>query len=183
MKPLTRWAILALVVVVIGIALVFWIQRNRQQAAAEKAVAEQPVAPKPPEAPIPPKPEEPVTASVLFDFDRSVLRLGETPKLDELAAKIKGRTFDHLQAVGYADRIGKEAYNLQLSKLRAEAVQAYLVGKGVDAGRIRADGKGEAQPVTGEACKNMGPENRRNRKLIQCLQPDRRVEVELVVAR
>lgn len=183
MKPLARWATLALVVVVIGIALVLWSQRSPQQAQPESKVAEQPAAPKPSEAPIAPKAAEPVKASVLFDFDRSVLRLGETPKLDEVAAKIKGRAFDRLEAVGHADRIGSKAYNLRLSKLRAEAVQAYLVGKGVDAGHIRAEGKGEEQPVTADACRNMGPENRKNRKLIECLQRDRRVEIELVVTR
>ena len=59
-------------------------------------------------------------------------------------------------------------------------MRAYLAGKGVDAGRVRIEAKGEAEPVTGEACKNMGPENHSNRKLISCLQRDRRVEVRLV---
>jgi len=59
-------------------------------------------------------------------------------------------------------------------------VQAYLVGKGMDAGRIRAEAKGEDEAVTGETCKNMGPEIRKNQKLVECLQRDRRVEVKLV---
>jgi OOP family OmpA-OmpF porin len=120
---------------------------------------------------------------VLFDFDRSVVRPGEASKLDELAAKVKGRAFDRLDAVGHADRIGATAYNLGLSKRRAEAVQAYLVGKGVDAGRIRTEAKGEDEAATGEACKNLGPENRKNQKLVECLQRDRRVEVKLVATR
>ena len=37
------------------------------------------------------------------------------------------------------------------------------------------DGKGEANPVTGDSCKG----NKRSKALIACLQPDRRVEVEI----
>ena len=183
MKPSTRWTIVGLVVIAIGILLWLFSRRDDQPAPAKGPVAAQPAAPKPEPAaaPTPPKAEEPVTASVLFDFDRSVIRPGETQKLDELTARIKGRAFDRLDAVGHADRIGADAYNLRLSMRRAEAVQAYLVGKGVDAGRIRTEAKGESAAVTGEACKNMGPENRKNQKLVECLQRDRRVEVKLII--
>jgi outer membrane protein OmpA-like peptidoglycan-associated protein len=58
-----------------------------------------------------PKTDEPVAIAVYFDFDRSALRAGETSKLDELTAKLQGRTFERLDAVGYADRIGEEPYN------------------------------------------------------------------------
>jgi len=183
MKPSTRWTIAVLVVVAIGIIWLLWTKRDQQPAPVKAPIATQPTAPKPEPtpAPTPPKAEEPVTASVLFDFDRSVVRPGEASKLDELAAKVKGRTFDRLDAVGHADRIGTNDYNLKLSKRRAEAVQAYLVGKGMDAGRIRTDAKGEDEAVTGDACKKMGPENRKNQKLVECLQRDRRVEVKLVI--
>jgi len=183
MKPSTRWTIAALVVVVIGIIWLLWAKRDQQPAPAKGPVATQPAAPKPEPTPAPAKAEEPVTASVLFDFDRSVVRPGEASKLDELATKIKGRAFDRLDVVGYADRIGADDYNLKLSKRRAEAVQAYLVGKGMDAGRIRVEAKGEDDAVTGETCKNMGPESRKNQKLVECLQRDRRVEVKLLATR
>lgn len=182
MKPSTRWTIVVLVVVVIGIIWLLWSRRDQQPAPAKSPVATQPTPPKPEPSPVPvtPKAEEPVTASVLFDYDRSVVRPGEAPKLDELAAKAKGRPNDRLDAVGHADRIGGDSYNLALSKRRAEAVSAYLAGKGVDVKRIRTEAKGEGEPVTGEACKNMGPERRKNQKLVECLQRDRRVEVKLV---
>src|SRR4029077_15855424 len=44
---------------------------------------------------------------------------------------------------------------------------------------IEVAGKGEAEPVTGAACERLGPEQRKNRKLVDCLQPDRRVEIEV----
>ena len=171
MKPFNRWVLVVLAVVVIAILLVFWSRRDQPQAPSEGDVASQP------DTPTPPQMEEPVAASVMFDFDRSVLRPGETPKLDELTAKLKGRAFDGLSVVGHADQIGTDAYNLRLSGQRAEAVRAYLVGKGVDAGSIRTEARGERETVTGEACKNQG------RKRIECLQPDRRVEVTLAAAR
>ena len=177
MKPVTRWALLGLVVVAIGILFVLWSQRDQQQAPPDSGVATQPVAP------MPPKADEPVTASVLFDFDRSVLRPGETPKLDELAAEFKGGAFGRVDAVGHADRIGADSYNLRLSEQRAEAVRAHLVGKGVDAGSIRTEAKGETEAKTGEACKKLGPERRKNQKLVECLQPDRRVEITLAATR
>ncbi len=176
MKPVTRWALLVAVVVAIGILFLLWSQRDQQQAPPDSEVAEQPVAP------MPPKADEPVTASVLFDFDRSVLRPAETSKLDELTDKFKGRAFERVDAVGHADRIGSDPYNLRLSEQRAEAVRAYLVGKGVAAGSIRTEAKGEREALTGDACGKRDPESRKQ-KLVECLQPDRRVEITLVATR
>ncbi|MGH8707267.1 MAG: OmpA family protein [Burkholderiales bacterium] len=174
MKPSTRWTIAALAAIAIGIILFFWTGREEPQAPAKDEVAVQPAAPKPE-----PQAAEPLTATVLFDYNRSELRPGEAAKLDDFTAKLEARTYDQLDAVGHADRIGSDAHNLALSGRRAEAVRDYLAGKGVDAKRVRTDAGGEGQPATGEACRNMGPENRKNRKLVECMQPDRRAEVRL----
>ena len=171
MKPVTRWALLIGVVVAIGLLFVLWNQRDRQPTPAVSAVGEPPAAPKPSEA------DGPVTASVHFDFDRAILRADETPKLDELSAKFQGRTFVRVDAVGYADRIGPDSYNLRLSQQRAESVRAYLVRKGVDAGNIHTEAKGERDSLSGDGCKKSGKD------LIDCLQPDRRVEITLVAGR
>jgi OOP family OmpA-OmpF porin len=178
-KASTRWIILVLIVAVIAIAWLLWSRREQQPAPVKGPVAAEPAAPKA-EPPAPPPPKvEPVTATVHFDFDRSALRPGDIPKLDELTAKFKGGAYERFDAVGYADRIGGDPYNLRLSEQRADAVRTYLVGKGVDAGRIRTEAKGESEAATGEACRKMGPEGRKNRKLIECLQPDRRAEIKL----
>jgi len=181
MKPATRWTIAALVVIVVAIALWLWTRGDAPQPPAEGKVAVQPEAPKPePATPVKPVAEAPLTATVLFDYDRAEVRPAEASKLDEFAARLKGRTYDRLEAVGHADRIGGDAYNLALSRRRAEAVRDYLAGKDVDAKRVRTEARGEAQPVTGETCKNLGPAGRKNRKLIECLQPNRRAELRLV---
>jgi OOP family OmpA-OmpF porin len=188
MTPAVRWAIGILAVIVAGALWMFWKPGNAPPPAAKVEPAPQPVAAAPAPAPVPvaapatpaPKTEESVAIAVYFDVDRSALRAGEPSKLDELTAKLQGRTFERLDAVGYADRIGEEPYNLPLSRKRAEAVVAYLAGKGVDAGRIRAEAKGESEATTGDACKDLGPDSGTNRKLVECLERDRRVEVKLV---
>ena len=141
------------------------------------------VAPPPAPAAMPtPKPvEEKVTlsAETLFDFDKSNLRSEGKAKLDDLVDKLKAVDVQTIIDIGYTDRIGSNAYNLKLSNRRAESVKAYLVSKGVSANRILAEGKGKANPVTkpGE-CKGHV-----SRKLIKCLQPDRRVEIEIIGTR
>ena len=154
-----------------------------------KKVAQVP-APKPAQVPIAPPPSTahkavPVSqkvtlsADALFDFDKAVIRSDARSKLDELVSKLKAVNLDAVIAVGHTDRIGSVRYNLKLSQRRAEAVKAYLVGKGIPANRIHTEGKGKSQPVTkpGE-CK--GP---KSRKVIACLAPDRRVDVEIVGTR
>ena len=140
------------------------------------------VPPAPAPAPMAPKPvEEKVTlsAETLFDFDKANLRSTGKDKLDDLVGKLKAINVETIIDTGYTDRIGSKAYNLKLSERRAESVKAYLVSKGVPANRILAEGKGKANPVTkpGE-CKG-----HISRKLIKCLQPDRRVEIDVVGTR
>jgi outer membrane protein OmpA-like peptidoglycan-associated protein len=172
------------IVLIIALLWLFWPKAEQKPVPVKGPVAIQPAAPKPEPEPAPaPKAAEPVTATVLFDYDSSTLRPGETAKLDELAGKAKGRAPDRLDVVGHADRIGSDSYNMGLSRRRAEAVRNYLVEKGVESGRVRAEARGESDAATGTACQNMGPERRGNRKLVECLQRDRRVAIGMVAAR
>jgi OOP family OmpA-OmpF porin len=147
--------------------------------AAAPAPAPEP-APAPAPAPRPAAQKVTLNADTLFDFDKAVLRPEGKEALDGLLQKAQELNLEVMIAVGHADRIGTDNYNLKLSEKRAAAVKDYLVGKGVEPNLVYTEGKGEAQPVTGESCKNMGRENRRNKKLVECLQPDRRVEIEVI---
>lgn len=121
-------------------------------------------------------------AETLFDFDKSVLHADGKKKLDaEVVGKMK--EYPQVEVVlvtGYADRIGSDAYNQKLSQRRANAVKAYLVGQGVEDKRIETAAKGESDPVV--SCDNVkGKVSGKNRKLVECLQPNRRVVVEVEV--
>jgi OOP family OmpA-OmpF porin len=113
-------------------------------------------------------------AGALFEFDAYELRPVGRAALDDFIDRLKGATFGMIRAVGHADRLGSEAYNQILSEERAEAVKAYLVGKGFEPDRVQAEGRGATQPVTkpGECAGGMSA------KVIACLQPDRRVGIE-----
>jgi len=154
-----------------------------------KKPAPAPVAPPParPAAPTPPPPPKPpavvpslekvtLSADTLFNFDKATIRPDAKAKLDDLVGKIKGVNLEVVIAIGHADRIGSDRYNQKLSVRRAESVKAYLVSKGIPANRIYTEGKGEKQPV--KDCKPMP-----RKQLIECLQPNRRVEIEVVGTR
>ena len=106
-----------------------------------------------------------------------MLRPEGKKKLDDLVSKLAGVTLEVIIAVGYTDRLGSDAHNLKLSQARSEAVKGYLVSKGVEANRVYAEGKGEKQPVTGTKC---GKSEKKTKQLIECLQPDHRVEIEVI---
>lgn len=178
MTPAQRWTVVGVIVLIIALLWLFWPKSEPKPAPVKGPVAVQPAAPKPEPAPAP-KAAEPVSATVLFDYDSAALRPGEATQLDDLAAKAKGRSSDSINVVGHADRIGSDSYNMGLSRRRAEAVRDHLVGKGIEAGRVRAEARGESDAATGTACQKMGRESRSNRKLVECLQRDRRAEVRL----
>ena len=144
-----------------------------------KAKCEPPAAaaaPAPAAAPKPAAQKVTLAADALFDFNKADLRPEGKAKLDKLANDIKGIKLEVILAVGHADRLGDDAYNQKLSEKRAASVKSYLVSKGVDANRVYAEGKGEKQPVTKpDQCK--GP---KSKKVVDCLQPDRRVDIEVI---
>lgn len=147
-----------------------------------------PVPVAPPPSPPPPTPRPvaqklTLSADALFDFDRSSLRAEGKAALDALLADSRDLNLEVILVVGHTDRIGSEGYNQGLSERRAATVKEYLIGHGIDPARIRAEGVGERQPVTAAECRHLGRENRANRQLVQCLQPDRRVVVEVIGSR
>lgn len=143
-----------------------------------------PATPPPVYVPVPqPQPQPPqvqrytLSADALFAFDKYTIQ-DMNPRgrmeLDELAEKLK--TFDRLNSVkvvGHTDYLGSDEYNFVLSRNRAETVSRYLVSRGVPSHLIQSYGAGEREPV--KQCEPM-----KNRQaLIACLQPNRRVVVEV----
>ena len=121
-------------------------------------------------------------AETLFDFDKSVIRPDGKRKLDEdIVAKMKEYPQVELVLVtGHTDHIGTDTYNQKLSQRRANAVKDYLVGRGVESHRIETAAKGESEPVV--SCDDIkGKASGKNIQLVNCLQPNRRVVVEVKV--
>ena len=144
-----------------------------------------PPPPSPPPPPPPPPPPVPTrvsfSADSLFDFGKDTVKPAGKQALDNFAAELKGARFEVITVTGYSDRIGSHEYNMRLSTRRAEAVKSYLVEThGIPAGKVTAQGADGSDPVTKpDEC----PGEKRTPRLIACLQPDRRVDVEVVASR
>lgn len=147
---------------------------------SKPAPAPAPVVTPPPPAPVvappPPAPrfeKHTLSSTELFGFDSDTLQLPQ-PKLDQIADALKGEGAPReIEIVGYTDRLGSPEYNQKLSEKRATSVKNYLIGKGVEAGRLQTIGKGEADPVV--QCNET-----KRAALIECLRPNRRVEIDQV---
>lgn len=131
-------------------------------------------APAPKPAPAPVIQRVSLSADVLFEFNSAQLRDVGKEKLRDLASSLKGAEVEELKAIGHADRIGTESYNRTLSEKRAQAVKEYLTELGIETKRIETAGAGATNPITAAACRGL-----RGIQLISCLQPDRRVEIEV----
>jgi OOP family OmpA-OmpF porin len=186
---------------VVSLSLVFPFGRAERAAPRATAMPMMPMAAAPAPAPMPaPAPvvvvqaaPEPVVVVVperrrvsfeaesLFGFDNSGVRDEGKAALDGFAKQLDGTRFETITVEGHTDRLGSTAYNQKLSQERADAVKSYLVSAGrVDPVKINAVGKSESMPITKpEDCKGTAP----TAKLISCLQPDRRVEIEVAGTR
>ncbi|HYG08021.1 MAG TPA: OmpA family protein [Stenotrophomonas sp.] len=136
--------------------------------------------PPPPQVVEPPPPVQvrtlDLSTDTLFEFDSARLRPEGARALEErvISALTGAKKLQGIRLIGYADRLGSDSYNLQLSQRRADAVKAYLISSGVPANSVQAEGRGEAEPMV--TC-----QERERSALIGCLAPNRRVRVEITV--
>jgi len=105
-----------------------------QPAPVVETVAEEPVVEKEPEM---------TEVKIYFNFASTRLRADELPKIDTVAEYMKAHPDKQLAITGWASRTGKWQYNLKLSRWRANQVKKALVERGIDAARIKTEGKGE----------------------------------------
>jgi outer membrane protein OmpA-like peptidoglycan-associated protein len=86
-------------------------------------------------------------SDVLFDFNKYSLRSAAREKLAKLSGIILSHPGLRLEADGYTDIIGGDAYNLKLSEQRASSVQQYLVQEGIAPDNVTSRGFGKEDPV------------------------------------
>ena len=119
-----------------------------------------------------------VLSDALFKFDKSGLDEmlpGGKERLTAVANRLKSyQSIETLTISGHTDRLGADSYNDPLSARRAATTLAYLESLGIKAVKALALGKGEREPVVTQ-CADKLPRT----QLIACLQPDRRVTIEV----
>jgi outer membrane protein OmpA-like peptidoglycan-associated protein len=102
------------------------------------------------------------TASVRFKFDSYQLTPEAKESLDQLASQIKDKSNFILEIEGFADSVGKDAYNNQLTQKRADAVRRYLAEQhDIPLFRMHLLGFGEMRPVADNHTREGRSENRR----------------------
>jgi type VI secretion system protein ImpL len=116
-------------------------------------------------------------SDTLFAFGRadfqSLKNEGQS-QLSAIASKLLNTpNIGKIVISGHADQLGDSQGNLQVSKQRAQTIRTYLVGKGVPAELVVAQGEGSRKPLVN--CDMQQP----RAQLIKCLEPNRRVEIEV----
>ncbi len=121
--------------------------------------AEAPVAyvPPPVQAPAP----APRSYLVFFDFNKSDLTPQATEIVDTAAKNAGPAKVTQLTVTGHTDTVGSDAYNMRLSRRRAESVAAQLEKDGIASSEIEivAKGKRDLLVPTGDGVRE--PQNRR----------------------
>jgi len=96
-----------------------------------------------------------VIEGVHFDTDEATIKPQARPVLNAVASVLKQNPGLKVEVQGHTDSRGTDAYNMQLSERRAQAVVEYLGNAGIDTSRLQAEGYGESRP----AVPNTSPEN------------------------
>lgn len=111
----------------------------------------------------------------LFAFDRSEaadLLPGGRAEVNRIVGELAHvKQVRHVRVIGHTDMLGSESYNLALSQRRANTIRMLLIQGGVPSDVVFAEGRGESEPV-----RNCDMNTVRS-LLVECLQPNRRVEV------
>lgn len=103
-----------------------------------------------------------IREKVYFATGKSQLLAKSNGLLDQVAAILKQHDeIEALQVEGHTDSSGDAAQNTTLSQARAEAVKAYLLSKGIEAGRVKAIGFGPDRPADSNATATGRENNRR----------------------
>jgi OmpA-OmpF porin, OOP family len=167
------------------------VRRANVEAAscAQPVVARATPAPTPTPAPAPAPAPAPVIrevtketfvilADALFQFDKSgrnEILPGGKERLAAVANRLKSyQSISTLTITGHTDRLGSDEYNDPLSQRRAATALEFMTSLGVKADRVVAIGKGKREPVTTQC-----PANVARLQQAVCLQPDRRVTIEV----
>ncbi len=99
--------------------------------------------------------------TVYFDTNKASIKKVSFELLDQVAEALSDYPKIEVRIEGHTDSQGKDKFNKKLSQKRAESVRKYLIGKGIDGGRMVAQGFGEEVPIADNRTKDGRAQNRR----------------------
>jgi OOP family OmpA-OmpF porin len=102
-----------------------------------------------------------VIKGIYFDLDKATIQRRSNRVLSEAVKVLDKYPEIKVEIVGHTDSTGNDAYNLELSQKRAEAVRQFLIDKGIDGDRLVARGAGEGEPISDNKTPIGRAENRR----------------------
>jgi outer membrane protein OmpA-like peptidoglycan-associated protein len=102
-----------------------------------------------------------VALYINFDFDKADIRPESQPIIDEIVKLLENDPGLDLTVEGHTDNVGAPDYNKRLSDARARSVVAALTARGIEAGRLRAEGHGQDRPIADNSTDEGRAQNRR----------------------
>ena len=100
-------------------------------------------------------------SGILFAVNQATLQQAGQQNLRDLVASLEEYEGTEVLVVGHTDSTGETAYNQGLSERRADAARNFLTGAGLEAGRVRAMGRGEEEPIASNDTEQGRQQNRR----------------------
>lgn len=102
-----------------------------------------------------------VASEASFDVGSAQLKSQFLPSFQKIADVLKRYDKTIVYVIGHTDSTGSDSLNQRLSEQRADAVAAYLNARGVDAARLRTEGRGEREPIADNSTEQGRRQNRR----------------------
>ncbi len=102
--------------------------------------------------------------TIYFDFNKYDLKAESKKVLDEVLTSLNNQPTLKVEINSYTDSRGSKEYNLTLSKKRANATSRYLIKNGIQKNRIKANGRGELNPIVKCTKKCSEKEHSKNRR-------------------
>jgi outer membrane protein OmpA-like peptidoglycan-associated protein len=102
-----------------------------------------------------------IIKNIFFDYKSYELKKESYPELERLCEFLRQYPDKSFIITGHCDAVGSDAYNLDLSEKRAQALKTYLVQHGFLANKLKCIGKGSKLPVASNETENGRAENRR----------------------